>query len=133
MRENHEAIGILKSNPRKHCMQINNCTIVLDDGEFLIDTNESQVVKTAMDGKSAAGSGAGFLFHRCPPDPLMTNGLECVGEYSLRDGQWAASIQQTATVFRVGYIPPSLGMFGCRLDAIAALWKARREAWLLHI
>lgn len=115
-------------------MQVHNCTtVVLDDGEYLIDMNESLSVSTSIDGKSAAGPGAGFLFHRCPPDPLATNGLERVGEYAFRDGQWAASIKQDATVFRVGYVPPTLGMFGCRMDAINALWKARRDAWLLHV
>lgn len=115
-------------------MQIDNCTIVvLDDGEYLIDMNESQSVNTSIDDKSAAGPGAGFLFHRCPPDPLAKNGFECIGEYSFRDGRWAASIKTNGTVFRTGYVPPTLGMFGCRMDAIHALWKARRDAWLLHV
>ena len=115
-------------------MHIDNCTIVvLDDGEYVIDMNESQTVNTSIDGKSAAGPGAGFLFHRCQPDPLAPCGFERVGEYSFQDGDWAASISTKATAFRAGYAPPALGIFANRMDAIGALWMARRDAWLLHV
>lgn len=107
-------------------------TIVLDDGEFVIDTNETEAVITSIDGKSAAGPGAGFLHHRCEPDPLALAGWECIGQYSLRDEEWAASINQKDTIFRVGYVP-NLGVFQNRMDAINTLWNARRDAWLLHI
>lgn len=59
-------------------------------------------------------------------------GWECIGQYSLRDGEWAASINQKDTIFRVGYVP-NLGVFQNRMDAINTLWNARRDAWLLHI
>lgn len=107
-------------------------TVVLDDGEFIVDMNESPCVETSSDGKSPAGPGCGFLFHRCQPDPLAFNGLERVGEYGFQDGQWVASIEQKTSVFRAGYVPPALGAFPSRMDAIAALWAARRDAWLLH-
>lgn len=114
-------------------MQISEVsTIVLDDGEFVIDMNETEAVITSIDMKSAAGPGAGFLYHRCEPDPLACAGLESIGEYSLRDGKWAASINQKDTIFQIGYVP-SLGVFQNRMDAINTLWNARREAWLLHI
>lgn len=107
-------------------------TIVLDDGEFAIDMNETQAVITSIDGNSAAGPSAGFLHHRCPPDPLATYGWERIGEYSFRDGKWAASINSKHTIFRVGYVP-GLGVFDTRIDAISALWNARRDAWLHHV
>ena len=117
-------------------------TIIFDDGEFLIDMNQGEHVILAIDGNSAASPGAGFLHHRCPLDPLATLGFERVGEYSPRDGKWGASINTRDSklapsgdpkkpFFRIGYVP-NLGVFINRMDAITALWKARRSAHLLH-
>jgi hypothetical protein len=106
--------------------------IVLDDGEFVIDMNETEFVITSIDGESAAGPGAGFLYHRCEPEPLAQAGLERIGQYFLRNGKWAVAINRIDTLFRLGPVP-SVALFQNRLDAINTLWTARRDAWLLHI
>lgn len=106
--------------------------IILDDGEFLIDMNESESVDIAIDGLSTAAPGAGFLHHRCPLDPLANRGFERIGEYSSRDGKWTASINTKHYLNKAGYLP-NVGLFENRMDAITSLWKARRDAWLLHI
>lgn len=107
-------------------------TIILDDGEFLIDMNEAENVILAIDGISAAAPGAGFLHHRCPLDPLAACGFERAGEYSPHDGRWAASINPKWRPIKNGYVP-NLGFFENRMDAITALWNARYDAWLFHV
>ena len=85
-------------------------TLVLDDGEFVIDMNESEAVITSVDGKSAAGPGAGFLYHRCEPDPLAQAGFERIGQYSLRDGKCARTEIETHKKLSYAWVVGEMGL-----------------------
>ncbi|WP_434716314.1 hypothetical protein [Paraburkholderia sp. A3RO-2L] len=92
---------------------------LLDDGEFYIERN--------CNGDEATTNG--FLMRRCSVSLTTPGGYECVGGYEHRaSGEWHASInapydEETDSDSR------ELGDFSRNLDAIAALWKVRHDAY----
>lgn len=85
--------------------------LLLDDGEFYIERDEATT--------------NGFLMRRCPVSRAWPGGCECVGSYQRSASDvWHASIN-VETASDSG----ELGDFSSNLDAIAVLWKARRDAY----
>lgn len=96
---------------------------VLDDGEFYIELNVN----------SPAREAPGFLQRRCYVGVTTPGGYECIGSFEREPaGGWSASID-------IPYDEEAdsdsrrLGHFDERLDAIAALWGARRDAYCRHL
>ena len=96
--------------------------LVLDDGEFYVELNENFAVDEAP----------GFLQRRCYVGVTTPGGYECVGSFAQDPrGRWQASVYAP-------YDPVtdsdsrSLGRHNSRMDAIVALWSARRQALCRH-
>jgi hypothetical protein len=96
--------------------------LILDDGEYFVELNEAFPV----------GDAPGFLQRRCYIGVTTPDGYESVGRFD-RDphGGWHAGIDApydsgTNSSCR------SLGRHSGRMDAIVALWFARREALCRH-
>ena len=96
--------------------------VLLDDGEFYVE----------LSGNHVAVLAAGFLQHRCYVGVTTPDGYECVGSFDRdSDGKWSARIDmpydpRTNSDSRV--VAKGVGW----LDAIVALWMARREANCRH-
>ncbi|WP_321820856.1 MULTISPECIES: hypothetical protein [unclassified Burkholderia] len=96
--------------------------MLLDDGEFYIERNCNYDAATAN----------GFLQRRCAIGRSTPGGYECIGSYERNVvGEWTASIN---AAYDEGADSDSreLGNFTTNLDAIAALWMARRDACCKH-
>jgi hypothetical protein len=96
--------------------------IILDDGLFYIELNCNYEPSSAP----------GFLHRRCAVGVTTPGGYECIGSFDQTiGGMWSASIDAI-------YDPETdsdatgLGDFDQRLDAIVALWSARRSAYCRH-
>lgn len=97
--------------------------VLLDDGEFYVERNANFDRDTAN----------GFLHRRCAVSLTAPGGYECIGSYERRPGgTWNASINAS-------YDPETdsdsreLGdTFKTNVEAIAALWSARHEAYCGH-
>jgi hypothetical protein len=93
-------------------------TLILDDGQFYV----------ALAAHQAPEGAVGFLERRCPVTSDAPNGHECLGAFTRSEGGgWTARI---STEFdprtRCEYQVLVAGVM--RLEAIAALWQARRHA-----
>lgn len=95
--------------------------IILNDGQYRIHLNRHFNPATAP----------GFLEVHCPL-PRIPAGYEHIGSYEqLADGRWKAVIDiphsiETGENWRMIYRGRN------RLDAIAALWMARHDAYYRH-
>lgn len=92
--------------------------IVLDDGVFYIELNDNHKASIAP----------GFLQRRCPHGLTTPGGFECVGSFDRSlDDTWQASVNAP-------YDPETdsdsktVAEGVSRMDAIAALWAARKSA-----
>lgn len=96
--------------------------IILDDAIYYIELNCNY----------EASSAPGFLHRRCTVGVTTPGGYECIGSFD-KDyrGMWNASID---TIFdpETDSDATGLGDFDQRLDAIVALWSARRSAYFRH-
>lgn len=93
--------------------------MLIDDGEFYIERY--------CNGDEATTNG--FLMRRCPVSLAWPGGCECVGSYERRaSGEWRASINAPYDA-EADSDSRELGDFSSNLDAIAVLWKARRDAY----
>jgi len=97
-------------------------TLILDDGEFYVELNEDFPVADAP----------GFLQRRCYVGVTTPDGYESVGRFDRDphsgwhgcvDAPYDPSTNSTSC---------SLGRFSNRMDAIVALWLARRDALCRH-
>ena len=102
--------------------QVSQRVEILDDGEYYVELNVNYPPEDAP----------GFLQRRCYVGITTPGGYECIGRFDRSPrGTWQASIDAP-------YDPVSqsdtrsLGQHRSRLDAIAALWSARREAFCRH-
>jgi hypothetical protein len=96
--------------------------IILDDGQFYIELN------TNFESACAPG----FLHHRCVQSPTNPGGHECVGSFQKSTAEyWSADIQSAYNV-ETDSDCNVVAMKATRLDAIAALWTARKFAYLAH-
>lgn len=99
--------------------------VLLDDGEFYIEHNATCELT----------QGNGFLHRRCQLSRCTPGGYDVVGGYELRwEGKWRADISIQPPDRADGEWEPEdecrvLGHFVDRLDAIAALWLARHDAY----
>lgn len=92
--------------------------IILDDGAFFIDLN--------WDHPKACAPG--FLVHRIDFGADRPGGYECIGTFDqMGDGTWSASINTPYDPVMDRWIQ-IVASEAARMDAIAALWKARRHA-----
>ncbi len=97
--------------------------VVLDDGHYYIELNVN-----FQDEASAPG----FLQRRCYVGVTTPGGYECIGNFERQpSGKWRASIDMVYDP-RTGSDSKTLGSFGQRMDAIVALWGARRSAYCRH-
>lgn len=110
--DHSEVVALLKSDLRP------DENVLLDDGEFYVEHNAGYPLER----------GNGFLLRRCKVTLTTPGGYECVGGYNQKpDGQWCADVHvlfdeaSDSDCCRVG-------VYGDRLDAIAALWLARHTA-----
>ena len=95
---------------------------ILDDGEFYVELN----------GNVPPAQAAGFLQRRCYVGVTTPGGYECVGSFERNAaGHWQASIDAVYDP-KTGSDNRPLGVHPTRLDAIAALWSARRDAFCRH-
>ena len=96
--------------------------IILDDGTFYIDLNVNYKSHEAP----------GFLSRRCALRPTTPGGYECVGSFQKSaDGAWGANINahyDSNTDSDCKVVAEGV----TRMDAIAALWLARKQALLSH-
>ena len=93
-------------------------TLILDDGEYFV----------VLAAHQPAGAAVGFLERRCAVTSEAPNGRECLGAFTHAQGiGWTARI---ATEFEpaAGCDHHVVAAAATRLDAIAALWRARRYA-----
>jgi hypothetical protein len=92
--------------------------LLLDDGNYYIVLNPHQAASTA----------AGFLQRRCSVGSATPGGFECVGSFAIEtDGRWAAHIaKDCGAVDDSSSTAVTTGVD--RLEAIIALWQARRLA-----
>lgn len=93
-------------------------TLILDDGEYFV----------VLAAHQPAGTAVGFLERRCPVTSEAPNGRECLGAFTHAQGiGWTARI---STEFdpSSGCDHQVVAASVARLDAIAALWRARRCA-----
>ena len=96
--------------------------IVLDDGEYYVDLAAGQALDSAV----------GFLERRCRPTGAAPNGFECLGAFTMASNlTWEARIA-TAFDISTGRDCKAVAAGVSRLDAIAALWRARRDACFGH-
>jgi hypothetical protein len=102
--------------------QVSQRVQILDDGEYYVELNVNYPPEDAP----------GFLQRRCYVGVTTPGGYECVGSFERNAaGNWQASID-------AAYDPKTdsdrrrLGEYPTRLDAIAALWSARRDAFCRH-
>jgi hypothetical protein len=102
--------------------QVSEGIQILDDGEYYVQLNVNFPPADAP----------GFLQRRCYVGVTTPDGYECVGSFerSARGG-WRASIDAPYDPV-TGSDCHSLGEHRSRLDAIAALWSARRQAHCRH-
>lgn len=96
--------------------------VILDDGEFFIDLNCNY----------KASNAPGFLERRCAYSATAPGGFECVGGFDKApDGTWRAYVNAP-------YDPETDGDCrrviegASRMDAIAALWRERHNAYATH-
>ena len=95
---------------------------ILDDGEYYVELNDNYPPAEAP----------GFLQRRCYVGVTTPGGYECVGGFERNArGLWQASID-AAYDPTTGSDSRLLGQHRSRLDAIAALWSARRRALCRH-
>ena len=95
-------------------------TILLDDGEFLI----AEVERESPRFQSV------FLERRCAITEATPRGRECIGTgFVGAGGTWSARVA-TAFDVRAGTDAQTVATGVDRLDAIVALWHARRRASL---
>ena len=96
--------------------------IILDDGHFYIELNAN----------FESASAPGFLLHRCAQSPSGQGGHECVGSFQeSTGGYWSADIQSAYDV-ETDSDCKVVAMKSTRIDAIAALWIARKFAYVAH-
>src|ERR1019366_10017329 len=95
---------------------------ILDGGEYYVELNVN----------FPAADAPGFLQRRCYVGVTTPGGYECVGSFAQDPrGRWHASVDAS-------YDPVtdsdsrSLGRHNSRMDAIVALWRARRQALCRH-
>ena len=104
--------------------QAQQSLVILDDGRYSIELNANSPRATAP----------GFLHRRCYVGVTTPDGYECVGSFAqhIGSGLWVAAInavynEATDSDSRI------VGRFPRRMDAIAALWGARGQAYFRHI
>lgn len=96
--------------------------VILDDGLFYVELNCNY----------GAAEAPGFLQCRCYVGVTTPGGYECIGSFDKRvDGGWRASVD-LAYDAATDSDNRELGVFSKRLDAIAALWGARHQAYRRH-
>ena len=103
-------------------IQATESVVILDDGEFCV----------ALNADFPSAIAPGFLQRRCYVGVTTPDGYECVGSFDQdKQGMWCPSVDSTydETTDRVCL---SLGAHVRRLDAIVALWGARRQAHCRH-
>ena len=102
--------------------QVSEGIQILDDGEYYVELNVN----------FPASDAPGFLQRRCYVGVTTPGGYECVGGFERNArGLWQASID-AAYDPTTGSDSRLLGQHRSRLDAIAALWSARRRALCRH-
>lgn len=96
--------------------------IILDDDEYFIDLNCNYEATIAP----------GFLQRRCAYGLTTPAGFECVGSFDKAlDGTWNASVNAPYDPETDGdSLAVAEGV--SRMDAIAALWAARKSALTTH-
>lgn len=96
--------------------------IILDDGKFYIQLNVNYPAPNAP----------GFLLRRCAFGLTTPGGYECLGSFQKEsDGSWSADVnapydEDTDSDCEM------LTRKVSRLDAIAALWAGRANAYSVH-
>ena len=102
--------------------QVSEGIQILDDGEYYVELN----------GNYPPAEAPGFLQRRCYVGVTTPSGYACVGSFECSPrGTWQASIDAPYDP-ATGSDSRSLGQHRSRLDAIVALWSARREALCRH-
>jgi hypothetical protein len=97
--------------------------VLIDDGTFYIERN--------VNGDPATTNG--FLLRRCATGVTTPGGYECVGGYACSvSGAWQASINAPYDESADSDCRVLGDGFKTYLDAIAALWSARHEAFCKH-
>ena len=102
--------------------QVTDGIQILDDGEYYVELNVNFPPAEAP----------GFLQRRCYVGVTTPGGYECVGGFAHNArGFWEASIDAPYDP-ATGSDSRPLGKHRSRLDAIVALWAARRRALCRH-
>ena len=96
--------------------------VILDDGMFFV----------ALNSNYAADDAPGFLNRRCSYGLTTRGGYECVGGFDKAlDGRWRADVNAPYDSETDGDCRRVIeGVF--RMDAIAALWRERHNAYPYH-